>query len=284
MEARKESTLISQGIPLALTLVIFIILSGLLYGEIKLLNLFTDTDIVAHLQWGDILVGMTIYLKTSVDFAIFIGNLMAAYPGWKNRVAIEIGTATGNALGTVAVLALWDFFRAVEWLLATMIFIAALVLIRLAEDGIEHALEGDKGFPGWFIRVLETFQKVLNRINTTVDPFLSLIIPHVSMKSSKNLTWWGLFASSFTIPFILGLDDFAGYVPVFNIVNVFGFSIGVLAGHMILNLFLFLSPKKTIAIVKNPVISFIGSLAFIALALWGFWEVYKILILHHSCT
>jgi uncharacterized membrane protein len=61
---------------------------------------------------------------------------------------------------------------------------------------------------------------------------------------------------------------------------VFGFSIGVLAGHMILNAFLFVSPNKTIAIVKNSIVSFLGSLAFIALAIWGFWEVYKLLFLH----
>ena len=35
---------------------------------------------------GDILIGLTIYLKTSIDFAVYIGRLMAKYPGWKNRV------------------------------------------------------------------------------------------------------------------------------------------------------------------------------------------------------
>ena len=101
------------------------------------------------------------------------------------------------------------------------------------------------------------------------------------MKPKANMAIWGLLASSFTIPFILGLDDFAGYVPVFDIVNVFGFSIGVIVGHMILNIFLFISPKNTIKAVKNPVVSILGSVAFVALALWGFYEVYKILFLGH---
>lgn len=83
------------------------------------------------------------------------------------------------------------------------------------------------------------------------------------------------------MPFILGLDDFAGYVLLFNIVNVFGFGIGVFLGHMVLNIFLCISPKRTIQAVKNPLIAFIGSVAFIILACWGFYEAFKLLFLHH---
>jgi hypothetical protein len=91
---------------------------------------------------------------------------------------------------------------------------------------------------------------------------------------------WGLFIASFTIPFILGLDDFAGYVPLFSIVNVFGFSIGVFLGHMILNMALFIAPAKTIKAVKNPIISLAGSVVFVGLGLWGLFEVAKLLFLH----
>jgi hypothetical protein len=85
---------------------------------------------------------------------------------------------------------------------------------------------------------------------------------------------------AFTVPFILGLDDFAGYVPLFNIVNVYGFAIGVFLGHMILNIFLFISPQHTIKIVKNAYISFTGSIVFIGLAVWGLVEVFKIIFEH----
>ena len=272
----------AQAIPLIMTVVTFLVLSALIYGEVLILNLFSVKDIVPHIRISDVLVGLTIYLKTSVDFAIFIGNLMAAYPGWKNRIAIEIGTALGNALGTMIVLALWNFFRNITWLLAIMIFIAALVLFELAEEGIEHAKEGDRGYPIWFCRVIDAVELFLKSTNRITGVVLKYIVPDMSMKTARNLGFVGLFVSSFTIPFILGLDDFAGYVPVFNVVNVLGFSIGVLAGHMILNIFLFISPKKTIQIVKNPYISFAGSLAFIGLAFWGIFEVYKLLVLHHS--
>jgi cadmium resistance protein CadD (predicted permease) len=80
---------------------------------------------VPQLRWGDVLVGITIYLKTSIDFAIFIGRLMQKYQGWKNRIMIEIGTALGNITGTLVILVLWDIFREVKFLMAIMIVIAA---------------------------------------------------------------------------------------------------------------------------------------------------------------
>jgi hypothetical protein len=46
---------------------------------------------------------------------------------------------------------------------------------------------------------------------------------------------------------------------------------------MILNFFLFLSPERTIRIVKNSLISFLGSIAFIGLGVWGLVEVVRIL-------
>ncbi|MDO8497105.1 MAG: hypothetical protein Q7S61_00985 [bacterium] len=272
-----ETTFIARYVPLILTVVAFVAFSFLLFLEIRILNRFGKTDILLQIRWADVLVGITIYLKTSVDFAIFIGNLMSSYPGWKNRVAIEIGTAAGNTLGTIVVLAIWSIFREVDWILALMIFIAALVLFQLAEEGLAHTHGKGYRLPRWFYVFSNTLESILGSFNKVTHVFLKYIIPHVSMKAEKKKkNWSGLFLASFTIPFILGLDDFAGYVPVFNIVNVFGFSVGVLMGHMILNLFLFISPEKTISTVKHPVISLIGSIAFIGLALWGLFEIYKI--------
>ena len=270
----------NQSFPIVLTVVVFGVLCSALYGFIILLNKFTGTDIILQVRWGDVLVGLTIYLKTSVDFALIIGNLMSEYNGVKNRIAIEIGTAVGNALGTLIVLTIWNIFRDVEWLLALMIFIAALVLLRLAQDGFEHVHQWDAKFPSWFKKFSGGLELVLAKINNFVAPVLKYIIPHPSLKPTKGLTFVGLFVASFTIPFILGLDDFAGYVPLFSIVNVFGFAVGVFAGHMMLNMALFISPKKTIKAVKNPLISFAGSIVFIGLAVWGFYEVFKLLFGH----
>jgi hypothetical protein len=270
-----------QAIALTLTVITCGAMIGMLWAEIVLLNTFTSEKIQLHVRIADILVGMTIYLKTSIDFAIFIGRLMEKNPGLKGRIGIEIGTALGNAAGTFAILLIWAFFKEVDWLLAIMIVIAALVLVRLAQDSLEHVLAGGKTYPQWFQKSITKFDTILRDFNKLVDPLLSKLIPSHSIKAKTSATFIGLLAISFTVPFILGLDDFAGYVPLFDIVNVFGFGIGVFVGHMILNIFLYLSPTRTIQAVKNPLISLVGSIAFIALAVWGLIEAYKLLFLHH---
>lgn len=277
---------LNQILPIALTFVVCGVLILVIYGEILLLNRFTPacvqgkSCILPSLHMQDMVIGITIYLKTSVDFAIFIGNLMHAYPTWKSRIAIEIGTAAGNALGTILILVIWNYFRDIRLLLASMILLAALVLFELAEEGLEHTHTSGYNLPEWFYTLADRFETLLHALNRVTNPVLSRVIPNLSMKPKAGLTFMGLFAMSFTIPFILGLDDFAGYVPVFNIVNVFGFSCGVLLGHMFLNIFLFISPNATIKMVKHPIISFLGSIAFVVLAVWGLFEVGKLLFLH----
>src|SRR3989344_9571137 len=145
IKSRVKESAMNQILPLAATVITAVALIFLIYLEIITLNKFTPTDILTRVQLSDVLVGLTIYLKTSVDFAIFIGNLMAAYPGWRNRISIEIGTAFGNALGTIIILAIWDFFKEVKVLLAIMILIAALVLLKLAEESLMHVDDEEEG-------------------------------------------------------------------------------------------------------------------------------------------
>jgi hypothetical protein len=270
-----------QAIALFLTVFTCGALIALLWGEISLLNTFTSDDISLKVRWADVLIGMTIYLKTAIDFAIFIGRLMDKNKGLKGRIGIEIGTALGNAVGTMAVLLLWTFFKEVTWLLAIMVFVAGLVLFRLAEDGMEHIDASNPKYPSWFRNFVIGFEKMIHQINKLFGPFLNKLIPSRSLKVKESTTFKALLIMSFTVPFILGLDDFAGYVPLFNIVNVFGFGIGVFAGHMILNVLLYISPKRTIAAVKNPIISFLGSLAFFGLAIWGIFEAIKLITGNH---
>lgn len=274
--APAESFLKRQIIPLGLTVVTFGVLVFLLWLEIVGLNQLTTTDILLEIRWVDVLVGLTIYLKTSIDFAIFIGRLMAKNDGWKGRIAIEIGTALGNAAGTLAILLIWTFFKEIRWLLALMVLVAALVLFKLAEDSLEHVTDDGIGFSSVkkMARILERW---LGRANKLVAPVLRFVLPNLKVSNTGSLNFWPLFLTSFTVPFILGLDDFAGYVPLFSVVNVFGFGTGVFLGHMVLNVFLYLSPERTIKLVKNSLISFIGSIAFIALGVWGLFEVIKII-------
>jgi cadmium resistance protein CadD (predicted permease) len=246
---------------------------ALLHGAVILFNLVPAAEYI-HLEIRavDVIVGATIYLKTAIDFAIFMGRLMSTNPGWKNRIAIEIGTAAGNALGTIIVIGLWVVFKNIDVLLAGMVFLASLVLFELAHGSLEHfvSLQGPH-------RLLSA---LLNPINRATKPFLSRVMPDLGekLRGKEALPWKKLLIFSATVPFILGLDDFAGYVPLFTVINVYGFAIGVIGAHTMLNIALFLSPKRTIAAVKNEWISLLGTVAFIGLALWGIIETARILL------
>ena len=270
----------SQIIPLGLTLVVLAGLITILHATILILNAFPNTEsILLRIRWYDVVVGMTVYLKTSIDFAILMGRLMATYPGWRGRVAIEIGSAFGNAIGTIAIIALWVTLKHVDVLLALMVFVAALVLFELAHGSLDHLTdwESETGFKKNIYVSLHVF---LDGINRFTDPVLSRVMPDLgeNLRGKMGLTWTGLLTFSMTVPFVLGLDDFAGYVPLFSVVNVYGFAVGVIVAHTILNIALFLSPRHTIVAVKNEWVALLGALAFIGLAIYGLVEVGKILI------
>lgn len=274
----------NQFLPISLTFIVCAVLISLLWLEITLINATLGTNISLSLRTVDVIVGLTIYLKTSIDFAIYIGNLMKTNNNWKSRIAIEVGTALGNALGTFVIILLWALFKNIAWLSALMILVAALVLFKLAEDGLEHAQEeseNEHAKKAWYSRAATGIDKVLKPVNKFLSPVLSRIMPKMNMKDAKEQPFFPLLMTAILIPFILGLDDFAGYLPLFDIVNIFGFAIGVFLGHMILNVLLYVSPQHTIKAVKNPIISLLGGVAFIGLGIWGLVEVVKILMGAH---
>lgn len=272
-----KKAFIEQFIPLLLTVITFLVLATSLYGILLILNsVFLQDQVILDFRKRDVLIGISVYLKTAIDFAIFIGNLMRTNPGWKKRIAIEIGTAVGNALGTFLILTIWIFFKQVPILMAAMIFIASVILFRMAEESLEEFLKQKNSFIK-IRRPAYLLQSQLNFINEKFRPILRFFVPHLNLTRSKKLSFLNLIVFSFTIPFILGLDDFAGYISLFSVINVFGFSIGVLLGHMLLNIGLFTFPKKTVEIVTHPLVLVIGGLAFILLGAWGFIETAKVL-------
>lgn len=275
-----RSPALTQLIPLALTVVVMAALIFILHASLLLFNaLPVAHPIVLTLRWYDIAIGATIYLKTSIDFAIFMGRMMAANPGWRSRVAIEIGTAAGNAIGTIAIIGLWVILKDINILLAVMVFIASLVLFELAHGSLEHFVSWQAA--GGIKRVLFLgLHGILDIIKKLIDPLLSRVMPDLGakMQGRAGLTWAGLLKFAVSVPFILGLDDFAGYVPLFTVVNVYGFAVGVIGAHTVLNIALFLSPNRTITAVKNEVVSFLGALAFIGLGVYGLVETVRIVM------
>jgi len=279
-----QSKILSQLVPLALTGVVMAVFIALLHAALLVFNAVPFSEpITMQFRWIDVLIGATIYLKTSIDFAIFIGRLMAANPGWRSRVAIEIGTAAGNAFGTILVIGMWVLLKHVDILLALMVFIASLVLFELAHGSLEHFTSwgATKKNQGLSIKkvIFLLLHGFLDRIKKLIDPILSRVMPDLGekMKGKSTLDWKNLLKFSMSVPFILGLDDFAGYVPLFTVVNVYGFAIGVIASHTILNIALFLSPQKTIVMVKNEIVSFLGAIAFIGLGVYGLVETVRII-------
>ena len=273
-----KKILIEQLVPIILTVFTFLVLSTLLYGLLLFLNSFLlQNQVILDFRKRDVLIGIAVYLKTAIDFAIFIGNLMRTNPGWKKRIAIELGTAIGNAFGTFLVLAVWIFFKQIPILMAIMIFIASIILLRMAQESLQEFLKQKKSFIKMRMPVY-LLQSQLNFINKIFRPILGFFVPDLKLTRAKKLSFANLIVFSFTIPFVLGLDDFAGYISLFSIINVFGFALGVLLGHMFLNIGLFVYPKKTVQIVTHPFVLIGGGFAFIALGLWGFIETAKLLI------
>ena len=277
MQTDRGSLWQRQFLPIIIAGIVGIAVIGLVYGEILLLNHFAHADIHPLIHLPDILIGLTIYLKTSIDFALLMGNLMHSNPGWRNRIGIELGTALGNTFGTIFVLFLWALFKEIDWLLALMIFIAAIVLLRLAEDGLVHAIYGDREYAPWFRRTVHFFSVLLKHLNWFMRPLLDRVFPDLKMDAGPRQGFWRLLTFSISVPFVLGLDNFAGYVPLFSIVNVFSFATGAFAGQALLSIFLYLSPAHTTRIVRHPVISLLGSVVFIGLAGWGFFEAIQLI-------
>lgn len=274
-----RSRILSQCIPLMLTVVILGILLAILHTALLIFNHIPATiPILLVLRPQDVLVGATIYLKTEIDFAILIGRLMDLYPGWRNRVALEIGSALGNATGTIFIIGLWVLLKHVDLLLALMVLIASLVLFELAHSGMEYLTDWEAS-GGLKKDIFLILHKSLDVVGVVINPLLSRIIPDLGaqLRGKEGLSWKGLAVFSTKIPFILGLDDFAGYVPLFSVINVYGFAAGVIGAHTILNICLFLSPGRTITVVKNEYIAFAGTIAFIGLAFYGIFESVKII-------
>jgi hypothetical protein len=276
-----KNKFLNQIIPLILAIVTFGILTTFFYFTINILNIFPGQKISLQVAVVDILVGLTIYLKTSIDFAIFMAGLMHKYPGFKNRIAIEIGTAVGNTAGTILVMVIWYFFKGVEVLLAAMILLAALVLFKLAQTSLEHLFhdstdDHQNPVPKWVLDVAHKLDNILTPINKFLAPVVDKIIPTMDIKSDGKTGFMSLLGLAFVVPFILGLDGFAGYIPLFNVVNILGFGIGVFGGHAILNVLLFLNPKITVKVVKNPIIALLGSIVFVGLAIWGLYEAVEV--------
>src|SRR5579884_1100022 len=101
--------LTKQLAPISLTIITFLLLSAILLVYVRLLNLLPMNNIYAFANLKDVVIGVFIYVKTAIDFALFTANLMVNNKGFKNQIAIELGTQAGNGIGTLLILTIWYF-------------------------------------------------------------------------------------------------------------------------------------------------------------------------------
>ncbi len=151
------------------------------------------------------------------------------------------------------------------------VLFSSVILLRLAEENFEIFLKQKKSFIKLKMPV-NLLQNQLDFVNNLFRPVLRFFVPDLNLTRTKKLSFMNLIVFSFTIPFVLGINDFAGYIPLFEYINVFGFTLGVMFGHMLLTIGLFLLPKKTVGIVKHPIILIGGGLAFLAIGIFGLFE------------
>lgn len=244
---------------------IFIALS---YCLIVFLNTF-GLDLSTSFDVKLALLGMTIYLKTAVDYAIFVSRLMNNNLGLVPRIAMNAGTSLGAFIGVTMVFIIWAFFNQVPILMFIMLVIAGCILLELGEGSEEHYKE----LPEKIKKPVRLFFKILSPVYKKIIFFL----PDFSTNDKKR-TFWNLFFYSAIIPFILGIDDLAGYMSLMTPTNVFSFLCGIYIADSIIDAFLFMKPEITIKIIKNKWISFIGAIFFITLGLLSFYHAFLIFI------
>ncbi len=274
-----KKVFIRKIVPILLAIFTFLGLATALYGILLILDSLPLTyPIILDFRRREVLIGVVIYLKTAIDFAILMGNLMHTNPGWKKRIAIGLGTAMGNAFGTFLVLTVWTLAKEFKILIMVFVFISSVILLRLAEESFEEFLKQKKSFIKIDIRKpVSLLQDQLDFVNRLFRPILKFFVTDLNLTKTKRLSFANLVIFSFTIPFILGVNDFSAYIPMFAYINVFGFTLGILSGHMLLTIGLFAFPKKTVVFVKHPLVLIGGGLAFIGIALFGFWQAFGIL-------
>lgn len=260
-----------QLIPVSISLSLFGLCSVITYGLLHFLNGF---DLVAHklsltLVFGQFLIGIFIYLKTSVDYALFVGALMEKNPGTPKRIAMNVGTQIGCFLGVTVIVVLWVFFKEIHWLMAILLVIAGMILIGLGDGSQEHF----SALPEKLRRPLEIFFDVTRPI----VKLFTFFMPDNEM-SAKEMNTKKLFFVSGIIPFALGADDLAGYMVLLNPVNAFSLLVGIYFGDAIIDIALFFDPEITVKIVKNRWVSYVGALFFIGLGLLSIYHAVRIFI------
>jgi hypothetical protein len=228
-----------------------------------------DKVLSLNIIWYQVLLGMFIYLKTAVDYAIYVGRLMGNNTGFRARIAMNAGTSAGAFIGVTAVLIVWMVFNQVPILMIIMLLVAGAILLGLGDGSAEHY----EDVPNWLKTPLNAFFETFRPVYQTMTWFMPDICPDTYKRG-----FWSLFILSGLLPFFLGADDLAGYMVLLDPSNTFSLLVGIYLADCFIDIALFLNQKLTVKIVKNRWISYFGAIVFVVLALWSFGDAIMLIL------
>ena len=269
-------TLLSQLIPILVCTVLFtlFVTSSVLFIT-QLINPYSSEKIEISFHLKDFLVGFFLYFITAVDYALIVGRMQTVNRGLTARFVMNVFTCLGCFIGVSLVLFLWGFAKEVDWLIISLLIFAGSVMVKLAYEGLEYFVDAKNIWKP--IRVLTAaITTSLHHATEGITFWIpELASPKVTKMSLGKLALW-----SGILPFIIGLDDFIGYMGAMTIYNVFSLLVGIYLADIVIDILIFISPKATKKIVESALLSLLATYAFLYLMYKSFWEAF--LKIHES--
>lgn len=272
----KKHLLLKQFTPVIICAFLFIFFIQTTHLFIQyFINPFSTEQIQIVLYPSNILVGFFLYFVTAVDYALVVGRMQVVNSGFKARIVMNIFTCVGCYVGVSLVLFLWGFAKEVYWILVPLLIFAGAIMLKLAYEGKDYLVFDNpiaKKIGNGTTKLL-TILYFPTRLLTAWVP--ELATPNVQRMHITELAKW-----SFLLPFIIGLDDFIGYMGAMTIYNVYSLLFGIYIADIVIDLIIFISPKFTKKLVESPMLSLLAAYAFLYLAFKSFSESYDHII-HH---
>jgi hypothetical protein len=241
------------------------------------INPYSAEQISLRVQPVDAAVGFFLYFVTAVDYALIIGRMQNSNPGLQARFVMNVCTCVGCFVGVSLVLFVWGFAKEVDWLIIALMIFAGSVMVKLAHEGLEY-FEDAKSIP-WIFRSITA--KLVTTLYTLTDS-LTFWIPELASPNVKRVPIGQLAMWSFLLPFIIGLDDFVGYMGAMTIYNVFSLLVGIYMADILIDILIFISPATTKKVVQSAVLSLVATYAFLYLMYKSYSEAVMLMLHTHN--
>jgi hypothetical protein len=256
-----RAKLINQGFPVIVCGLLFLFfISSSIFFITYFINPMSTEKILLEFHLKDFLVGFFLYFITAVDYALIVGRMQTVNRGLQPRFVMNVFTCLGCFVGVTLVLFVWGFAKEIDWLIVALLIFAGSVMVKLAYEGLEYFENAPNIAKP--IRVLTT-QGVtfLHRLTEGLTFWIpELASPKVKkMRLSQLALWAGV------LPFIIGLDDFVGYMGAMTIYNVFSLLFGIYLADIVIDILIFISPKLTKKMVESAILSLLATYAFLYL-------------------